>query len=188
MPYRSVLGMSAFAAEGQFLRRNLPSALQITAIENSAFSLLAIYIAVTQETERQIGDHSDIEQQHDNSWGADSFRELVDFKRQKRRRGDNREILCPTLSQQKTCAFGQQERRVKEGADAKLPQFAIVESQEFFQQAAEVVAIGIDAENVRPVFHLEGQVLMQQFRCTDSHGKEDQALGKLKSCNDLEAA
>lgn len=145
----------------QFPGQNPLSAPQITAFEFGALPSRLIHLAVPGNPNHQVDDHGDVEEQHDDSWRADPARKLIDFERKERRGCDNREILGPALAQQEASAFGEQERRVEEGANAELSQLPIVKGQECFQQAAEVVVVGIDAEDIRPAFHLESQVLVQ---------------------------
>src|ERR1700694_868266 len=119
----------------------------------------------------QIGDDGEINHECEALADAGVFEEFVDFDGEQGRGRDDREIFSPALAQRQADAFGEKNRGIDKRAHAEFFQSAVVHNRQLRKKQLNVVTVGINLENVDPVFDHGCDVLVKKFECADADGE-----------------
>src|SRR5947209_2331657 len=89
----------------------------------------------------QIDDHRNVDDEDDDSADANVLDDLVQFERDERSGGDDRQIFGPLFFEQQADAFGSQQRHVEEAPGADRFELVRAEEAELDYQRMNVMVV-----------------------------------------------
>lgn len=138
--------------------------------------------------EDEVGDDGNVDEKKERARKCRAMNELVHFERDEAGGRDYREKLGPAFAQEEANALGKEESGVNKRPQTERTKFVGIHGGQFFEQEIQVVIVGIDAEEVRPMLGLHYQILVGEHMDGDAHGKKHKTFEKFEGGDEHQTA